>query len=111
MGIKRRETATQPRQNIIRKTPNHPQRMIQRHTLLQTNKTEKLITRTRTTTHPIPPQGEKNQSIRIKTRVLQQPALMSAFKGPVAIIRSASADDPASLWRCVKQETGPEDAG
>ncbi|MBU6419973.1 MAG: hypothetical protein KGQ79_09635, partial [Proteobacteria bacterium] len=42
--------------------------------LLKTHKTEKLVTRTRPTTHPILQSGEWNQSYQRNASVLQQPA-------------------------------------
>jgi chemotaxis protein methyltransferase CheR len=74
MRINHRETVAQTRQNFIRQCPDHPQRMVLRHTLLQTHKTEKLATRTGPTTHTIAPLGEWNQSMLGKASVLQRPA-------------------------------------
>jgi hypothetical protein len=44
-----------------------------------------------------------------RARLLQQPALMFAFKGQRAVFYSAAADC-ADRW-CAQQETRPEDAG
>jgi hypothetical protein len=86
--------------------------MIRPNPLLKIDVAEKLASPLILTPHHLTSESlRESESLNQPNRdlLLQQPALMFAFKGRRAVFYSAAADC-ADRW-CAQQETGPEDAG